>query len=148
MQCTEGRPGRIFVLRIDHGEDLLRALEATVLEKDVRCGFIQVLGAVRSAHMVTGPEEPVLPPVPHREEIRNGWEILGFGSISWSDEKPHVHLHAAAGQGLSAITGCMRDAASVYIVIEAILFEVQGIETGRFPDPLTGLSLPDHVPLD
>jgi len=61
MQCIEGRPGRIFVLRIDHGEDLIKALEECIAEKDIRCGFIQVLGAVRSAHLVIGPEEPVLP---------------------------------------------------------------------------------------
>ncbi|HPC55358.1 MAG TPA: DNA-binding protein [Methanolinea sp.] len=148
MQCIEGRPGRVFVLRIDHGEDLIRALETCVAEKNIRCGFIQVLGAVRSAHLVTGPEEPVLPPVPHREDIRDGWEIVGIGTISWSDGNPHVHLHTATGRGLRALTGCMRDAADVYIVVEAVIFEVGGIETGRFPDPLTGLSLPDHVSPD
>jgi len=148
MQCIEGRPGRIFVLRIDHGEDLIKALGECIAEKDIRCGFIQVLGAVRSAHMVTGPEEPVLPPVQHHEEIRDGWEILGIGAVSWSEGKPHVHLHSAAGRGLQARTGCMRDAADVFIVVEAIVIEVKGIETGRFQDPLTGLSLPDHVSLD
>ncbi|MCQ8894013.1 MAG: DNA-binding protein [Methanolinea sp.] len=148
MQCIEGRPGRVFVLRIDHGEDLIRALETCITEKDIRCGFIQVLGAVRSAHLVTGPEEPILPPVPHREEIHDGWEIVGIGTVSWSNGNPRVHLHTATGRGLRAMTGCMRDAADVYIVVEAVIFEVRGMETRRFSDPLTGLSLPDHVSRD
>ncbi|MEM2124207.1 MAG: DNA-binding protein, partial [Methanolinea sp.] len=60
--------------------------------------------------------------------------------------RPRVHLHAGAGRGTRAVTGCVRDAAEVYVVVEAVILEVAGIETERVPDPLTGLSLPRHVP--
>lgn len=146
MQCIEGRPGRIFLVRIDHGEDLLPALEQCVREKEVHCGVIQVLGALGRGKMVTGPEEMVLPPVPHREDFEGGWEILALGTISWEHEAPHIHLHSAVGKGDRTLTGCLREEAQVYIVIEAVITEISGIQSVRSPDGVTGLSLPRYHP--
>lgn len=146
MQCTEGRAGRIFVLRIDHGEDLLEALLQCIREKQIHCGTVQVLGALEQAHLVSGPEEPALPPVPHHEEVDGGWDILGVGSISWGEDGPHLHLHSALGQGSQSLAGCLRDRATVYIVVEAIITEIAGIHAVRGHDEVTGLHLPRFLP--
>ncbi|HPD11372.1 MAG TPA: DUF296 domain-containing protein [Methanoregulaceae archaeon] len=146
MQYTEGRAGRIFVLRIDHGEDLLEMILQCIREEKVLCGTVQVLGALGQAHLVTGPEEPILPPVPHREEVAGGWEVLGVGSISWGEDGPHLHLHSAIGQGSVSLAGCLRDRATVYIVVEAIITEIAGIHAVRSHDEVTGLQLPRFLP--
>ncbi|HNS82780.1 MAG TPA: DUF296 domain-containing protein, partial [Methanolinea sp.] len=54
MDCTEGRIGRVFVLRIDHGEDILETLLQCIREKEIFCGTVQVLGALGKGQMVTG----------------------------------------------------------------------------------------------
>ncbi|OPX66450.1 MAG: hypothetical protein A4E37_01964 [Methanoregulaceae archaeon PtaB.Bin056] len=146
MQCTEGRAGRIFVLRIDHGEDLLESLLQCIREKQIHCGTVQVLGALGEAHLVTGPEEPVLPPVPHHEKVDGGWEVLGIGSISWGEDGPHLHLHSAVGRGSQSLAGCLRDKARAYIVVEATITEIAGIHAVRGHDEVTGLHLPRFLP--
>jgi len=146
MHCAEGRPGRIFVVRIDHGEDLLEVLTQFIREKEIHCGTVQVLGALRNGHLVTGPEQMALPPTPHWEEIDGGWEILGLGSISWGEDGPHIHLHSAAGRGAHSLAGCLRDQAKVYIVVEAVIIEIAGIHAVRSPDLATGLQLPRFLP--
>lgn len=146
MQCVEGRPGRVFVIRIDHGEDLIDVLLGYIREKEIRCGFVQVLGALNEGSIVTGPREPVLPPDPNREMYEGGWEVIGIGSISWSDDGPYLHLHSSLGRGPDTRTGCLRELARVYIVVEAIILEIAGIEAVRMPDPTTGLTLPRFLP--
>jgi predicted DNA-binding protein with PD1-like motif len=104
--------------------------------------MIHFLGAVRSARIVTGPKEPVIPPAPRREEIFGGWELLGFATIYPGEEGPSIHIHTAAGRGIRSLTGCLREKAEVYIVIEAIITEFVGISAKRIFDEKTGVDLP------
>ena len=78
MQYTEGQIGRVFVVRIDDGEDMLLALRQFILDRDIRAGSIHFLGALMNGRMVTGPEEPVIPPVPHFVMFEGGWEVFGI----------------------------------------------------------------------
>ena len=81
MQYTEGQLGRVFVVRIDDGEDMLMSLRTFIAEKEVQAGSILFLGALMNGRMVTGPEEPVIPPVPHFVMFEGGWEVFGIGTI-------------------------------------------------------------------
>jgi len=58
MQYTEGQIGRVFVVRIDDGEDMLLALRQFILDRNIQAGSIHFLGALMNGRMVTGPEEP------------------------------------------------------------------------------------------
>ncbi|BBL68976.1 PPC domain-containing DNA-binding protein [Methanoculleus chikugoensis] len=142
MQYSEGQVGRVFTVRIDDGEDFLREIQRFVAAMNIRCGTIQFLGAVRSATIVTGPKEPVIPPSPRGEEIFGGWELLGFATIYPGEDGPSIHLHTAAGKGIRSLTGCLREKAEVYLVIEAIVTEFVGITAKRLPDEQTGVNLP------
>jgi predicted DNA-binding protein with PD1-like motif len=142
MQYSEGQVGRIFTVRIDDGEDYLREIQRFVTAMNIRCGTIQFLGAVRSATIVTGPKELVIPPSPRAEEIFGGWELLGFATIYPGEDGPSIHLHTAAGKGIRSITGCLREKAEVYLVVEAIVTEFVGLTAKRLPDEKTGVNLP------
>ncbi|KAF5069806.1 PPC domain-containing DNA-binding protein [Methanoculleus horonobensis] len=142
MQYSEGQVGRVFTVRIDDGEDFLREIQRFVTAMNIRCGTIQFLGAVRSATIVTGPKEPVIPPAPRGEEIFGGWELLGFATIYPGEDGPSIHLHTAAGKGIRSLAGCLREKAEVYLVIEAIVTEFVGITAKRLPDEKTGVNLP------
>ena len=46
MQYTEGQLGRIFMVRIDDGEDMLESLHRFIRDKGVHAGSIIFLGAL------------------------------------------------------------------------------------------------------
>jgi hypothetical protein len=143
MRYTEGAIGRVFFVRVDHGEDLLTTLEQFVIEKDIRMGIIQFLGALKSGRIVTGPREAVLPPDPSYESYDGGWEVVGFATITPGMERPHIHYHASVGREREALTGCLRDVAMTYIIVEAVVMELTGTRISRHRDHGTGLELPD-----
>jgi uncharacterized protein len=142
MQYTEGQLGRVFVVRIDNGEDMLSSLRTFVAEKDVQAGSVIFLGALMSGRMVTGPEEPVIPPVPHFVMFEGGWEVFGVGTIYPGEGGPHIHFHASVGRSGHALTGCLRDTATTYLIVEAVIHEFVGLSARREFDEKMQLHLP------
>jgi predicted DNA-binding protein with PD1-like motif len=150
MQYAQGRWGRVFVVRIDHGEDLLLTLYQFIAENGIRNGFVQFLGALGEGRMVTGPEHLILPPEPHFENFEGGWELFGIATIFPAEQGPRIHLHASVGRGGDSMTGCLRERAVTYIVVEAVVMEIKGLSAMIRHDARTGLSLPsfDKEPLE
>ena len=142
MQYTEGQLGRVFVVRIDDGEDMLVSLRQFILDKSIQAGSITFLGALMNGRMVTGPEEPVIPPVPHFVMFEGGWEVFGVGTIYPGEGGPHIHYHASVGRSGHALTGCLREKATTYLVIEAVIMEFTGLKARREFDQKTQLHLP------
>ena len=142
MQYTEGQIGRVFVVRIDDGEDMLLSLRQFVLDKNVQAGSIHFLGALMNGRMVTGPEEPVIPPVPHFVMFEGGWEVFGIGTIYPGEDGPHIHYHGSVGRSGHALTGCLRDKAITYLIVEAVIMEFTGLTARREFDEKMQLHLP------
>ena len=131
MQYTEGQIGRVFVVRIDDGEDMLISLHQFVNDKSIQAGSILFLGALMSGRMVTGPEDPVIPPVPHFVLFEGGWEVFGVGTIYPGEGGPHIHYHASVGRSGHALTGCLREKAITYLIVEAVIMEFNGLSARR-----------------
>ena len=142
MQYAQGQVGRVFVVRIDNGEDFLESVRRFIVKKEIRSGFITFLGALMSGRMVTGPEEPVIPPVPHFILFEGGWEVFGVGTIYPGEDGPHIHYHASVGRAGHALTGCLREKAAVYLIVEAIIMEFTGLAGRREFDEKTQMHLP------
>jgi len=142
MQYTEGQLGRVFVVRIDDGEDMLSSLRHFISEKDIRAGSIIFLGALMNGRMVTGPEEPVIPPVPHFVMFEGGWEVFGVGTIYPGEGGPHIHYHASVGRSGHALTGCLREEAVTYLIVEAVIQEFVGLSARREFDERMQVHLP------
>lgn len=142
MQYTEGQLGRVFVVRIDDGEDMLVSLHQFITDKSVSAGSILFLGALMNGRMVTGPEEPVIPPVPHFVMFEGGWEVFGVGTILPGESGPHIHYHASVGRSGHALTGCLREKAITYLVVEAVVLEFTGLSARREFDQKTQVHLP------
>ena len=99
MQYSEGRLGRVFVVRIDDGEDFLAVMHEFLRMKSVRTGTILFLGALRQGRMVTGPEEAILPPDPHFVMFEGGWEMVGMAlSARGKTVLQSTTMHRSAGQ--------------------------------------------------
>jgi hypothetical protein len=142
MQYTEGQLGRVFVVRIDDGEDMLVSLHQFIFDKSIHAGSILFLGALMNGRMVTGPEEPVIPPTPHFVMFEGGWEVFGLGTICMGDSGPHIHYHASVGRSGHALTGCLREKATTYLIVEAVILEFTGLSARREFDKKLQVHLP------
>lgn len=142
MEYQTGATGRVFYARLDDGEDMHHCLTELVRREGVRCGMVQVFGGLKSAGVVTGPKEPVMPPDPVWRNVEDAREILGIGSVFWEGDTPRIHLHAAMGHHGETLTGCLRKDSRVYLVIELMLMEVTGIEVTRPWWPVGGFNRP------
>ena len=142
MQYTGGQLGRVFVVRIDDGEDMLISLHQFISDKSIQAGSILFLGALMNGRMVTGPEEPVIPPVPHFVMFEGGWEVFGVGTIYPGESGPHIHYHASVGRSGHALTGCLREKAITYLIIEAVILEFTGLSARREYDKKLQVHLP------
>jgi len=143
MRYTSARMGRIFVARVDHGEDLLGEMQNILGREGISHAVMLFLGAIREGSIVTGPEEPVIPPSPHLLKFGGGWEVVGIATVYPGDGGPAIHLHASIGRGERALTGCLRDRAETYLVMEVIIFELADLSVQKSRDEMTGILLPD-----
>jgi len=143
MQYTQGSFGRVFLLKFDDQDDLLEGIRKVAVQEQVKAGTIMLLGGVRSGSIVTGPKEAVIPPEPQWQNFSDGREVLALGTLYWHGDEPAIHLHGAVGRGKETLTGCIRKDHSVYLVIEAVLTEIIGIDARRALDSNTGLVMLD-----
>lgn len=140
MDYRTGSIGRVFTIRFDHGENFLAELTGLITKEKIRSGWFHLLGGLRRAEVVTGPEEPVMPPVPVWRTIDEAREVLGFGSVFWENDHPRIHLHSALGHHGDTLCVCLRKNAEVYLILEMYLVEISGIDAIRPFDPVRGFN--------
>jgi predicted DNA-binding protein with PD1-like motif len=143
VQYRQGSYGRVFLLKFDDRDDLLEEIKRLAVKEQIKVATITLLGGMRSAAIVTGPKEPVIPPEPIWSAFQDGREVLGIGSLFWKEDGPAIHLHGAVGRGNETHVGCMRKDSSVYLVIEAVIAEIAGIEARKVVNERTGLAMLD-----
>lgn len=143
VEYSSAQMGRIFVARVDHGEDFLAGVRDILLAEGVTHAVALFLGALRKGSIVTGPEEPVIPPSPHMEHFGGGWEVVGVATAYPGEEGPAIHFHGSVGRGDRALTGCLRVRAETYLVMEVVIFELGGLSIRRTREQGSGLFLPD-----
>ena len=131
MNYQAGQAGRVFYIRLDDGDDLHASIINLVRKEKIQCAWFQIFGGLKSAGVVIGPKEPVMPPDPVWRNIEDAREILGMGSVFRDNGKPLIHLHAAMGHHGETLTGCVRKDSRVYLVAEVMLIEVTGIDVTR-----------------
>jgi hypothetical protein len=142
VQYASGNVSRVLLARFDHGEEVVPALASLCAKEGVKAGWFHLFGAVRDGRLVAGPKESSLPPDPRWCAFEGAWEIVGTGSVAEGPSgEPEIHLHASLGRGSEVLTGCLRGEGKAFVVVEAILFELSGIEAARRHDGDTGLRL-------
>lgn len=143
MQYRQGSYGRVFILKFEDKDDLIEEMKNLATKEKIRVATIMLLGGMRSARVVSGPKEAVIPPDPMWMDFSDGREILGIGTLFWKDDEPVIHLHGALGRGNETLTGCVRKNSSVFLVIEAVITEILGVEARKKEDKKTGLVMLD-----
>jgi len=144
MQYSEGTLGRVFVIRLEHGEAMPQVLEELAAARGVRSGIaIMVGGLDDGGRIVVGPEDgAALPAVPVVRALRGVHEVVAVGTlIPDAQGKPMLHMHAACGRGEETETGCIRAGVAAWHVLEIVLIEINGLDAARLPDAATGFHL-------
>lgn len=139
MKYRQGAFGRVFLVKFDDQDDLLQGLKNIAISENIRIGTITLLGGLRAAGVVSGPRLPVIPPDPLWFDFNDGREVLGIGTLLWKSGEPVIHLHGAIGRDQQTVAGCIRKDSSVYLIIEAVIAEIVGIEAARALNEKTGL---------
>ncbi|MEJ2253082.1 MAG: DNA-binding protein [Nitrospirota bacterium] len=142
MNYQTGRAGRVTVVRFDDGDEVLGNIARIARTENIRAAVLYLVGGMRRGRFVVGPEtENELPPRPLWRELAESHEVLGVGTVFWQGEEPRVHLHGAFGKGDQVRVGCLREQTETFLVLEAVIIEIEGVTAVREMDPATGMAL-------
>jgi len=141
MKYQIGNAGRIVVAKFDDHDDVLNNLNEIAKKENIRNAVFWLVGGMREGRIVVGPETDELPPKPVWKELGESHELLGIGTIFWFEDLPKIHLHGAFGKKDMLKIGCLRENAKTFLVLEAIIMEIDGVNAIREIDPEIGLPL-------
>ena len=143
MIVSEGRLGRVFVLRLGDGDRIPDAIEDFARTRGVSSALVAALGGVENGRLVTGPENgTTMPPTAMLTAIDAVHEAAAVGTLfPAADGTPRLHMHAALGRDGETRTGCVRPGLDVWKILEVVVIEITGTDLARARDPETGFEL-------
>ncbi len=143
MKATEGTIGRVFVLRLEDGDVVPDCIEKFAAEKGVRHGQVVLVGGIGAGQVVVGPRDSEeMPPDPMQLFVEGAHETLAVGVLAPDHNgRPVLHIHGALGRNGRTLTGCLRPGVKTWLVAEAVIYEIIGINASRRPDIASGFTL-------
>jgi predicted DNA-binding protein with PD1-like motif len=141
MKYQVGRPGRIVIVRFEDRDDVLGNLVDLARKENIRAGVLYLVGGMREGSIVVGPERDEFPPTPVWKRLGESHEVLGVGTIFWQGDEPKVHFHGAFGKKEMVKVGCLRENSETFLVLEAVVIEMEGVTARRELDPASGMVL-------
>ena len=143
MIFAEGKVGRVFVIRLEDGDELPSCIEQFAQEHKISAGQAILVGGIRSGNVVVGPRENTrMPPDPMFLPIDGVHEVIGIGILAPDKSgKPSFHIHAALGRAGKTTTGCLRMGVKTWLVGEVVLYEILDADVSRLPDEQSGFEL-------
>jgi uncharacterized protein len=143
MKSTEGRLGRVFVIRLEHGDVVPDCIEQFAEEHGVSVGHAVLVGGIGGGEVVVGPRvSNERPPEPMLLPLDGAHEVAGVGVLApGEDGKSKLHIHAALGRSGKTTTGCLRPGVTTWLVGEVILQEIVGASVTRIKDAASGFPL-------
>ena len=138
MKYTELKPGREFLVRLNHNSDLLDSIKSFAESRKVRLGVFIAIGALKEAKISfydQTKKEYI------KKDLNEPVEIASLvGNLSIKDDTVFAHAHASLsdknGQTVSGHFECGK-----IFACELYLRELVGEDLVRAFDEVTGLSL-------
>jgi predicted DNA-binding protein with PD1-like motif len=136
MKVSEGRIGRIFVIRLEDGDVVPECIERFAQEKEITVGQVVLVGGIGSGEVVVGPRRSdEMPPEPVLLPVDGAHEVAGVGVLAPDEDgKPVLHIHGALGRSGKTLTGCLRPGVTTWLVAEAVIYEILDIKATRVYD--------------
>ena len=143
MKASEGKMGRIFVIRLEDGDIVPGCIERFAEENAISVGHVILVGGIGEGEVVVGPRRSVeMPPQPMLLPIDGAHEVVGVGVLAPGEGgKPVLHIHAALGRAGQTMTGCLRFGVTTWLVAEVLLYEIIGARVTRIMDEESGFVL-------
>jgi predicted DNA-binding protein with PD1-like motif len=144
MKSIEGKLGRIFILRLGHDDALPKCIEEFAAEKQIGLAQVVFIGGIYNGNLVAGPRkteearpDPVILP------IHEASDAVAAGIIAPAENgRPALHMHGALGRCGQTMTGCFQNGVSVWLVGEAVIYEIlSGSTAKRMVDKTAKLTL-------
>jgi uncharacterized protein len=143
MKVSEGKLGRVFIIRLEDGDKLPDSIERFATEQGISTGQVILIGGIGAGQVVVGPRNSEqTPPDPMLLPIDGAHEVVGIGILAPEENgKPVLHIHAALGRSGQTLTGCLRLGVDTWLVGEAIIYEITGANVARLKDKKSGFTL-------
>ena len=143
MKATEGKLGRVFVIRLEDGDAVPASIEHFAEKKKISVGQVILIGGIGEGQVVVGPRRTrEMPPEPMLLPLDGVHEVVGVGIIAPGKKgKPNLHIHAALGRSGQTTTGCLRPGVTTWLVGEVIIIEILGTDAVRVPDKRASFNL-------
>jgi len=141
MKYQVGKTGRVIIARFEDREDALESILDIVKKENIRSAVFNLIGGIRKGRVVVGPEKEELPPKPIWRNLNETHEVLGIGTVFWQENEPKIHFHGAFGKKDMVKVGCLRETSETFLVLEAVIVEIDGIDARREFDKTSGLTL-------
>lgn len=127
MKFTEATTGRVFILRLEHGDIVTDTIEMFAKQKQIKSAYVQILGgADKNSTIVVGPADGnAEKPEKIFFHTPGVAEMAGVGTIFTNESNdPKLHLHAALGRDGKTFTGCCWPGVKTWHIGEVIIQEL------------------------
>jgi predicted DNA-binding protein with PD1-like motif len=133
MKASEGKLGRVFIIRLEDGDAIPASIESFAQEKKISVGQVILIGGIGDGQVVVGPRRSnEMPPEPMLVPVDGVHEVVGIGIIAPDGKgKPTLHMHASLGRSGKTTCGCLRPGVTTWLVGEVIIFEILGTDAVR-----------------
>ena len=133
MKAMEGKAGRTFVLRLEHGDPLPKCIEDFAAEKQIRLAQVVFIGGIFEGNLVAGPRKTEDPrPDPIVLPVEGAGDAFASGIIAPAENgRPVLHMHGAVGRAGQTMAGCFQKGVTVWLVGEAVICEILGEADAR-----------------
>lgn len=136
---AEASLGRLFVVRLPHGGDLLESIKGFAVERGVEAGVLWVIGAVRKASIsfYDQAEKSYV-----KQSFEEPMEILACtGNIGRLKGETLVHAHITLAKRNGETVGGHLEEGTTIFSAEMFLLELKNVALNREYDETTGLNL-------
>lgn len=127
MKYTEAQQGRIFILRLEHGDVVTDTIQAFAKQQNISSAYVQIVGGAEDqSKLVVGPVDGNAPQ-PEKQYLHTDGvsEMFGVGTIFTNEAgEPKLHLHSSFGRGNNANTGCCWPGVITWHIGEVIIHEL------------------------
>lgn len=142
MFATEGSVGRVFILRLEDGDEIAPCIEKFARDHGIQTGYVSFIGGATGGEISIGARSSAARPVdPAVQKVEGACDAAACGLLApGNDGQPVLQLHGSFGREAAALTGGVRPQVKTWVTGEAILYEILGANCRRVPDSASGLA--------